>query len=317
MTSHRFASLLLLLSTLPAVAQFTEIASPLPKPPFACVAWGDYDGDGDLDVLVAGEGKQNTSFSTIYRNTAGVFADSGVALLGLGRAVAAWGDFDNDGDLDLAMSGEKTGGGLATRIYRNNGGTFALVPGNFVAVYGGNVAWGDIDNDGDLDLLVTGVLSASPGSAANTQLYRNDAGVFTAVAHPFPNCYLGSAAWGDYDHDGDQDLILAGTLTNGLLVTGLWRNDGGTFTDTGADIPGADLGYAAWGDYDGDGDLDLLYGGIPAWAGSRASIGMTPALSRMRMRECSASSGRRARGATTIMTAISTRCSSATIRWRR
>src|SRR5436190_1034322 len=89
------------------------------------------------------------------------------------------------------------------------------------------VIWGDYDNDGDLDLLVTGVTSSTPGAAALTRLYRNDGGVFTSIPHPFPDCYLGGVAWGDYDNDGDLDVVITGTASSGALVAGLWRNDGG------------------------------------------------------------------------------------------
>src|SRR4051812_1177885 len=85
--------------------QFTEIAPGLPTSAQPCVIWGDYDGDGRLDLLVAGLGKRDVPFTTIYKNTIGGFVDSGIALMGLSRATAAWGDFDGDGDLDLAMTG--------------------------------------------------------------------------------------------------------------------------------------------------------------------------------------------------------------------
>src|SRR6185503_8185434 len=101
-------AILLLLSCKPAAAQFTEVAPGLPKSANPCVVWGDYDGDGDLDVLVAGSGKQDVAYATIYNNTGGVFTNSGIVLLGLSRATAAWGDFDGDGDLDLAMTGLTT-----------------------------------------------------------------------------------------------------------------------------------------------------------------------------------------------------------------
>jgi len=241
----------------------TEVDPGLAQPPFPCAAWGDYDGDGDLDVVVAGLGSHDIAFSILYQNTAGSFTDSGIALLGLARASAAWGDFDGDGDLDLAMTGLTTAGIPTTRVLRNDGATFAALAGPFLGVLGGNVAWGDYDGDGDLDLLVTGVTSTvvNVGVAA-TRLYRNDGGVFTSVAHPFPNCYLGAATWGDYNKDGRLDLVLCGTSENGALSAAIWRNDGGgTFTDAGANLPGTDLGPAAWGDYDNDGDLDLLFGG--------------------------------------------------------
>jgi len=242
--------------------QFTEIHPGLPEPAYPCAAWGDYDGDNDLDVLLAAAGSQNTEFSTIYANTAGSFTDSGIALLGLERASAAWGDFDGDGDLDLAMTGLTGAQNPTTLVSRNDGGTFATLSGSFLGVFAGNVAWGDADGDGDLDLLVTGVTSAQPGGVAATRLYRNDGGVFTSVPHPFPNCYLGAVAWGDYDDDGLLDVVITGTSETAALFAAVWRNHGdGTFTDAGAALPGTNIGPAAWGDYDDDGDLDLLFGG--------------------------------------------------------
>ena len=243
---------------------FTEINSGLPAMSRPCVVWGDYDGDGDLDVLVAGPGRQDVSVTTIYKNNGGIFTESGVAVLGLQFAAAAWGDFDGDGDLDLAMIGLTTAQIPTTRIYRNDGGTnFTPVAGDFTGVYAGTVNWADYDGDGDLDLLVTGVTTTGPVGIPATRLYRNDGnGVFTSVSHPFPNVYLGAVAWGDYDKDGDLDVVISGTSGNGGLSATLWRNDGaGNFVDSGANLPPMDIGFAAWGDYDGDGDLDLLFGG--------------------------------------------------------
>ena len=259
-----FAALVLALFAASARAQaFTELTPGLAAPPNPCAAWGDFDGDGDLDLLIAGLGKHDIAFTILYRNDAGTFTDSGIAILGLSRASAAWGDFDGDGDLDLAMTGLTTAGSTATRIYRNDGGTFTLAPGSLVNVFGGSVAWGDYDGDGDLDLLVTGVTSSVAGvGVAATRLYRNDNGTFTSVPHPFPNCYVGAVAWGDYDGDGRLDVVIDGSAETGALSAAIWHNDGGgVFTDAGANLPGTDLGPAAWGDCDGDGDLDLLFGG--------------------------------------------------------
>lgn len=254
---------LLTLQGLAAAQLFTEINPGLPAMSRPCVVWGDYDGDGNLDVLVAGPGKQDASVTTIYKNTAGTFTDSGIVVLPLQFAAAAWGDFDGDGDLDLAMIGLTTAQVPTTRVYRNDGGTFTPLVGNFTGVYAGTVTWADYDGDGDLDLLVTGVTTTGPVGVPATRLYRNDGGgVFISVLHPFPDVYLGAVAWGDYDNDGNLDVVITGTGGSGALSGTLWRNNGdGTFTDAGANLPGMDLGFAAWGDYDGDGDLDLLFGG--------------------------------------------------------
>jgi hypothetical protein len=86
--------------------------------------------------------------------------------------------------------------------------------------------------------------------------------VFLSVAHPFQNVYLGPVKWVDYDGDGDQDLLVCGTESSGSLSAILWKNQGGgVFVDAGLNLPGLDLGYAEFGDWDGDGDLDLLFGG--------------------------------------------------------
>ena len=258
--------LTLALAPTPGAAQLTELNPGLPEKVFPCLAVGDYDGDGGPDILVAANGKHDIPFTTIYRNTGGVFTDSGIVLAGLSRATAAWGDFDGDGDLDLAITGLENNGAptgpTRTRIYRNDGGTFTLVPGNFLGEFAGGIAWGDYDGDGDLDLLVTGVTAAISPGVPVTRLYRNDGGTFTSVVHPFPNCQSGAVAWGDYNNDGRLDVVITGMSdTQGMIAT-IWRNDGGgNFTDIGAPLPGMDLGFAVWGDFDNDGDLDLLFGG--------------------------------------------------------
>jgi hypothetical protein len=82
---------------------------------------------------------------------------------------------------------------------------------------------------------------------------------------PFTEVRLSSAAWGDYDNDGDLDVLLAGTPDSVSGITRIYRNDGNdTFVSISAGLTGLFQGAVAWGDYDNDNDLDivLLPGGI-------------------------------------------------------
>src|SRR5437867_5135833 len=84
-----------------------------------------------------------------------------------------------------------------------------------------------------------------------------DAGPFTEIAAGLPDLEEGSAAWGDYDNDGDLDLAICGISASGP-ITRIYRNAGGVLTDIGAGLTGVYDGALAWGDYDNDGDLDLV-----------------------------------------------------------
>ncbi len=217
--------------------------------------WGDYDNDGDLDLLLTGN-NGTESISHVYRNDNGVFSvDASVNLPGVSRGSVAWGDYDNDGYLDIFLAGW-TGSNSISRIYRNGDGTFSDISANLPVVLDGSVTWGDYDNDGDLDILLTGAPFVS-----ESWVYQNDRGTFTDSRAGLPKVSQSSAAWGDYDNDGDLDILLAGDTGTGF-ITRLYRNDGWRFAvDDSVLLPGVALGSVAWGDYDNDQDLDILLTG--------------------------------------------------------
>jgi hypothetical protein len=137
---------------------------------------------------------------------------------------AAWGDYDNDGDLDLLFGGNSNEGWIA-RIYRNDSGTFVDANAGLLPVIWSSGAWGDYDNDGDLDIMLMGYDPVA--QVRVSRLYRNDTGTFVDSGQIFHNLFLGTLSWMDYDKDGDLDLLIAGnTGTAGADFLGIYRNNG-------------------------------------------------------------------------------------------
>ena len=245
------------------------------------VAWGDYDNDGDLDILLTGRDSGNVPVARLYRNDGGLFADSGTAddaLTGVRFSSVAWGDYDNDGDLDILLTGQDSGLNPVAKVYRNDGGLFTdsgTADDALTAVSGGSVAWGDYDNDSDLDILLTGQGS---GNVQVAHLYRNDGGLFAdsgTADDALTPVDFSSVAWGDYDNDGDLDILLTGQDSGNNPVAEVYRNDGGLFADSGtADdaLTAVDFSSVAWGDYDNDGDLDILLTGADSGDNSVARL---------------------------------------------
>lgn len=226
------------------------------------LAWGDYDGDGDLDLALAGSTSSTTSYiAKVYRNNNGSFEDINAGLAGVYKCGVAWGDYDNDGDLDLLISGQTTSGSPSTTLYRNDKGTFVAQNLGITDMPGGAVAWADYDGDGDLDITVAGIVSTSSYAYPMTKILRNDGGAFYDISAGITGLADAAIAWTDYDGDGDLDLAMSGNawcLSIPIETTILYRNDTGTFVDAGASLPDVMAGSLAWADYDNDGDLDLL-----------------------------------------------------------
>lgn len=190
------------------------------------------------------------------------------------RADLAWrdaamdaGDCDNDGDLDLVLAGRSLSGAGGTIIQRNDGlhptepDTFAFstMTPELPTAIGGAVRWGDVDGDGDLDLALCGTSQGQPFA----HVYRNRGDGVMELHQVLHGVERGALDWGDCDNDGDLDLIVTGYRDKRPLTV-LYRNgaaDGtrlGVLIEQGSSLPSIGNGAAAWGDYDGDGDLDLL-----------------------------------------------------------
>ena len=205
---------------------FLELKAPaLPQVAGGSVAWGDYDNDGDLDILLTGLTGSGTFPQTakILRNDAGNFVAINTSLQGVSQSSVAWGDYDNDGDLDILLTGSFTDEITIpiSHVYRNDAGDFVDINAGLTGVNKSSAAWGDYDNDGDLDILLAGA-RAIPNNPV-TKVYRNDSGSFVDIAANLSGVSNGETAWGDYDNDGDLDFLLTGSG-----IAKIYRNNIGT-----------------------------------------------------------------------------------------
>ncbi|MBL7781139.1 MAG: VCBS repeat-containing protein [Saprospiraceae bacterium] len=198
--------------------EFTDMNDPYTVP-----TWTDYDLDGDLDLFIgAGPGnglgpdyryknllKETGTFS-LQRLTAAPFN-----LMENGQ-VYNFIDFDNDGDMDGFLTNYV---GVVSRFWKNENGTLTSVSMPFTqsaSAYLSNV-WGDVDNDGDLDVLI-----ATDGTP-NVTLYRNNGsgGFLSAQLAGSADSTVCGIGLADYDNDGDLDMATNGPLGGRAL----FRND--------------------------------------------------------------------------------------------
>lgn len=222
-------------------------------------SWIDFDRDGYLDVFLTNY--MPTRFNELYKNNQnGTFTkvEDGVLSVTASQSVGnTWADYDNDGLEDLFIP-ENRGG--SNKLYHNGGnGSFTEVTGSVVTNDGGfsvGSCWGDIDNDGDLDLFVANA------SGKTNYLYRNlGGGQFakdTASAAVKDAGQSHGCAFIDLDNDADLDLYV--TSDKGFKF--LYMNDGtGHFSKRTNEVITANFGNAfgqSWCDIDHDGDLDVL-----------------------------------------------------------
>lgn len=177
--------------------------------------FADFDNDGLVDVLKLNRNTLSTARSVLYKNAGGgnfkAVLGSVFETVRAANRTASWGDYDNDGDLDVFTSATSLTAGNSNRLFKNNGdGTFSEVIGSAmteqIVTYGS--AWADIDNDTDLDLMIT-------TSSSNRIYFNNGDGTFTKSTKDelFSNPNMGKLyglSMADVDDDGFLDFYIGG-----------------------------------------------------------------------------------------------------------
>ena len=241
-------------------AQFTDIGAALTPVDSGSVAWGDYDNDGHLDILLTGWSDAGL-VAEVYRNNGdGTFTDIGAGLTGVSQGSAAWADYNDNGRLDILLTGRTAGFQSVAIVYENNGdGTFTDIGAALTGVSQGAAAWADYNDNGLPDILLTGFDNSFNPVA---KVYQNNGdGTFTDLDAGLTGVSSGSAAWGDYNGNELPDVLVMG-WSGSEVVAKLYENHGdGTFTEVDAGLTGVDFGGVAWGDFDGSGRLDILLAG--------------------------------------------------------
>ncbi|MES0491977.1 MAG: FG-GAP-like repeat-containing protein [Leptospirales bacterium] len=216
------------------------------------LALGDIDGDGDQDRVEGNLGQPNK----VYTNDGtGSFTDSG-QYLGSGNTYSiALGDVDGDGDLDI-VEGNSFYSGEANKVYLNDGAGNFTDSGQSLGLMSATraVALGDVDGDGDLDIV--------EGNLGADKVYLNDGtGTFIDSGQSFGTNYTSSIVLGDVNGDGAPDLVEGNKNWFGIQANKVYLNDGtGVFTDSGQSLGLNNTTSVALGDVNGDGATDIVAG---------------------------------------------------------
>ena len=278
---------------------FTQVAHPFPNLRRGAVAWLDYDNDGNLDVIMFGLRQDGSRFTGIFRNQGpdkdysfaeelpGEFEYLEIDSDDRATRMIAVGDYDNDGWVDIALTGRSADGRRVSLYHNLEGQGFQkmeyLVDGNpFVQQNGGTIAWGDYNRDGFLDLITFGWLADKdqystllatipPSDNGNDNwaagfLYKNNGDGTFAEPIMFPAGEDGDIAWGDFNNNGYLDFIFSNyswwpSPWNDWRSFIYMNNEDGTFAAYNNDDAGirGDQGISlALGDVNNDGYEDIV-----------------------------------------------------------
>lgn len=248
-------------------------------------AWLDYNNDGFLDFIVVGNSDGNNTRENaviqLYKNNQGTSFTKDEANTSVLSGAAVWNnsgddcsrnhfaiaDFNNDGWIDIVVNGQGSNGNRILELYINNEGTFEKAGYEFTGIDGNTVWTADFNNDGFMDIAVSGYSSADGIGFCTYVYYGNGDATFTEVCLPY-GMQNGTLLGMDVNNDGWQDILVGGyTYIDGewLSEMVLYLNDGnGEFTvlrknEIGVGNWNRHWGHMACGDLNNDGYMDFVF----------------------------------------------------------
>ena len=227
---------------------------------------GDYDNDNDLDIIIMGiENSQvNVIHTKIYNNDgSGNFSLSTISFPDKYRnGQVKFIDYDNDNDLDVFISGLDENANSKTTLYENTEGNFLEVPFNFnTNIFNNQFNWSDLDNDGDLDVIIKGTVDTFSDL---TYLFKNEGNdVFTELNVNIQGLSQGKIQLVDFNNDGYNDVITTGLDAEVFLdeKTYVYKNNGDFTFELKQEYDGLFNGTLEVRDVNDDGLIDFFKSG--------------------------------------------------------
>lgn len=254
---------------------FRRIANPIGNWLNSRMTAMDFNADGLKDIFITGE----TNVTGTYKPTAALFRNNGnnsftrvanSTFPDASRGACSVVDFNLDGKPDISYTGTTNGApnSCIFKLFINNGNfSFTEQVTNLPGLVGSCIDWYDFDSDGDKDVLLNGYNTIA---ATTSFIYRNDgSGNFTSIDNVIAfNTSSGVVRWADIDGNGIIDIINTGVITpggsNAITPEFLMNAGNGSFTRVITNLPARWSNSYDLFDYDGDGDLDIVYNGFMA-----------------------------------------------------
>ncbi|MCZ2102343.1 MAG: FG-GAP-like repeat-containing protein [Chitinophagales bacterium] len=240
---------------------------------------GDINHDGHADLFFCGRTDRGAISALIYQNNGNnQFTQMPIGrapLTGVFHGGGAFGDIDQDGYPELLVFGwSVVDGGQQTYFYKNNGGTgFTAMNHPFPGIIAGFAKFGDLDNDGDLDLILGGMTGAYDFV---TGIYKNDGfgNFYHDDTYKLPQVGRCQGELVDLNGDGLLDLVIIGIDSEFNPIAKVFLNDsfGGLLEHTAAQLTGVYQGSIAIADVNGDEYPDLFLTGLTKYGGKSATL---------------------------------------------